>query len=537
MHIHRINQIPHPGMYLAFSIPLHRILRSSRPGQLLRISKLPATMHLHRILPGRLPMILSPRLVSALLPVLLTMIFLSSCMDDDAWYEMNDLQVRADTSLDRSISRQTGVFVLNEGNFMYDNASLDYYLIDSMQHLGDVFYRTNGTPLGDVAQSMVIRDSLGYIVVNNSSKIYVININTFEFAGKITGLTSPRHMHFVSDRKAYVSDLYAGAIAIVDPVAMEILGYIDVSNPASPFNQHPTEQFVQLGNRVYTNCWSYDNTILVIDAETDRVTDSVKVPLQPNSMVADRFGKLWVLCDGGFEGNPAGHEVPALVRIDPELLEITATFEFGLNDQPTELHINGTGDTLYFLNRHLYRHIVTSDTPPEKVLESSYTKSISKTPPRKSLESSYANSLAAAPNKKNLERSYARSTSTAPSEGNPEITSSISTAAQSGATSTRLSPPSKIPPQKSLESTCAKSASGPTAEKLLESPATIATSATLATGGFYGLGIDPYSGDIYLGDAIDQVQRGVVYRYKADITVIDTFRTGINPGFFCFRPE
>ncbi|MDF1571951.1 MAG: YncE family protein [Bacteroidales bacterium] len=378
-------------------------------------------------------MILSPRLVSALLPVLLTMIFLSSCMDDEAWYEMNDLQVRYDTTLNNAISRQTGVFVVNEGNFMYDNASLSYYLIDSMQHLNDVFYRTNGTPLGDVAQSMVIRDSLGYIVVNNSSKIYVINTNTFEFVGKITGLTSPRHMHFVDAHKAYVSDLYAGAIAIVDPVALEILGYIDVRNPASPFNQHPTEQFVQIGKNVYTNCWSYDNTILVIDSETDQVTDSIKVPLQPNSMVADRFGKLWVLCDGGFKGNPAGHERPALVRIDPALAAIETMYAFGLDDQPTELQINGTGDTLYFLNRHLYRHIATADTPPQKILESTYTKS--------------------------------------------------------------------------------------------------------TVGGFYGLGIDPYSGDIYLGDAIDQVQRGVVYRYKADITVIDTFRTGINPGFFCFRQE
>ncbi len=374
---------------------------------------------------------------------------LSSCMDDDAWYEMNDLQVRYDTSLNNAISRQTGVFVLNEGNFMYDNASLSYYLIDSMQHINDVFYRTNGTPLGDVAQSMVIRDSLGYIVVNNSSKIYVININTFEYVGKITGLTSPRHMHFVDAHKAYVSDLYAGAIAIVDPKKMEIIGYIDVPNPASELNQHSTEQFVQLGKQVYTNCWSYDNTILVIDSETDQVTDSIKVPLQPNSMVADRFGKLWVLCDGGFEGNPAGHEVPALVRIDPELAGIEASYTFGLNDQPTELKINGTGDTLYFLNRHLYRHTITADTPPQKILESSYAKSTSATPP----------------------------------------------------------------------------------QSIMESPA------TLAVGGFYGLGIDPFSGEIYLGDALDQVQRGVVYRYKSDGTVIDTFRTGINPGFFCFRPE
>ena len=435
---------------------------------------------LHHIIPEHV--IRRPFALLVLVPLWM---LLPSCMDDDAWYAMNDLQVQYDTTLNNAISRQTGVFVVNEGNFMYDNASLSYYLIDSMQHLDDVFNRTNGTPLGDVAQSMVIRDSLGYIVVNNSSKIYVINVNTFEFVGKITGLTSPRYMHFVNDNKAYVSDLYAGAISIVDPQQKEIMGYIDVSNPASPFNQHPTEQFVQLGKYVYTNCWSYDNTVLIIDSETDQVTDSIKVPLQPNSMVADRFGKLWVLCDGGFEGNPAGHELPSLVRIDAATMEIETSFKFNLDDQPTELQINGTGDTLYFLNRHLYRHIVTADTQPQKILESPYTKSISE-----------------AYQKKNLH--------------DPGL---ITQTEQSGLKIDGVSSSQKI-----LESTFAKSIS-----------ATPTSSPSI--GGFYGLGIDPYSGDIYLGDAIDQVQRGVVYRYKSDGSVLDTFRTGINPGFFSFKPE
>ncbi len=417
---------------------------------------------------------------------------LPSCMDDDAWYAMNDLQVRADTSLDNAISQQTGVFVLNEGNFMYDNASLSYYLIDSMQYLNDVFYRTNGTPLGDVAQSMVIRDSLGYIVVNNSSKIYVINVNTFEYVGKITGLTSPRYMHFVNDNKAYVSDLSARAIAIVDPQKFEIKGYIDVSNPAAQLNQHSTEQFVQIGNQVYTNCWSYDNTILVIDSETDQVTDSIDVPLQPNSIVADRFGKLWVLCDGGFEGNPAGHEIPELIRIDPATLEIETSFTFSLDDQPAELQINGTGDTLYFLNRHLYRHVVTSGNPPVKIVESSYSKSISVFPPEKILESTYTKSISEASKGRKLDDGNLITSQSQPGLKSPGVSST----------------------QEILE--------------IHQAP---------AIGGFYGLGIDPYTGDIYLGDAIDQVQRGIVYRYKSDGTVIDTFKTGINPGFFCFRPE
>jgi hypothetical protein len=120
------------------------------------------------------------------------------------------------------------------------------------------------------------------------------------------------------------------------------------------------------------------------------------------------------------------------VRINAATRKIEKTIRFGLDENPTELQINGTGDTLYFLNKNIYRHMVLSDRPPELFIESPYTSTL--------------------------------------------------------------------------------------------------------TGGFYGLGVDPFSGEIYLADAIDQVQQGVVYRYKPDGTVVDTFKTGINPSFFCFRP-
>ena len=44
-----------------------------------------------------------------------------------------------------------GLFITNEGNFMYGNASLSYYDIDSMRVENEVFRRTNTIKLGDVA--------------------------------------------------------------------------------------------------------------------------------------------------------------------------------------------------------------------------------------------------------------------------------------------------------------------------------------------------------------------------------------------------
>ncbi len=324
-----------------------------------------------------------------------------------------------------------GIFVVNEGNFMYGNASLTYYDPETRQVIDDVFFHTNALPLGDVAHSMTIRDSLAYVVINNSGRIYIINKNTFEVKGKITGLTSPRYMHFISETKAYVTDLYARSIAVVNPQTRAVSGTISVSNNNSDFYQHATEQMLQYDRFVYTNCWSYDNQILVIDSEMDRVVDSIEVMKQPNSMELDRNNDLWVLCDGGVEGSPYGTEAAGLMRIGAGSTEAELVQGFSPGENPRDLKINGTGDTLYYINGDVYRYAIFGSASPELLVESPY-------------------------------------------EGN-------------------------------------------------------------ILSGFYGLEVDPLSSEIYVADAVDFVQRGMVYRFSPEGIVVDTFRTGIAPGAFCFN--
>jgi len=319
----------------------------------------------------------------------------------------------------------TGLFITNEGMFQYGNATLSYYDPETKQVENEVFYRANAMKLGDVAQSMTIRDGVGWIVVNNSHVIFAIDINTFREVGRITNLSSPRYIHFVSDEKAYVTQIWDNRIFIVNPKRYEITGYIECPNMT--MESGSTEQMVQYGKYVFVNCWSYQNRILKIDTETDRVVDELVVGIQPTSLVMDKNYKLWTITDGGYEGSPYGYEAPSLYCIDAAKFEIEKQFKFKLGDSPSEVQINGEGDKLFWINDDIWAMDVGAD---------------------------------------------------------------------------------RIPVRPFLKYRDTK---------------------------YYGLTVNPRNGDVYVADAIDYQQQGIIYRYRADGEPVDEFYVGVTPGAFCWK--
>lgn len=317
-----------------------------------------------------------------------------------------------------------GVFITNEGNFMYGNATLSYYDADTRTVENEIFARANAMKLGDVAQSMTIRNGIGWVVVNNSGVIFAIDIKTFKEVGRITGFTSPRYIHFLSDEKAYVTQLWDSRICIVNPKEFSITGYITTD---MTFGSGSTEQMVQWGRWVYTNCWSSQNRILVIDTERDEVCDQITVGIQPTSLVLDKYNKIWTLTDGGYEGHPYGYEAPSLYCIDAQTRKVERQFRFSLGDHPSEVQINGTRDTLYFINKSVWQMPVLAERLPVRPFLK------------------YNNTL------------------------------------------------------------------------------------------YYGLTVNPVNSEVYIADAVDYVQRGVVYRYSPQGELIDSFRVGVTPGAFGWR--
>ncbi|WP_139265178.1 YncE family protein [Bacteroides ihuae] len=357
-----------------------------------------------------------------------SLIFLvSGCMNYGPITE-EDFNTSGDSIKEDSIISDTitgkGLFITNEGNFTYGNASLSYYDTETKKIEREVFARSNAQKLGDVAQSMTIHKGIGWIVVNNSGVIFAININTFKEVGRITGFTSPRYIHFLSDEKAYVTQIWDRRICIVNPKTYKITGYIDTPMKVG---SESTEQMVQYGKYVFTNCWSYNNKILVIDTETDQVYNSIEVGIQPTSLVIDKNNKIWTVTDGGYKGSPYGYETPSLYRIDAATQKVEKQFRFKLGEHPSEVQLNGTRDTLYFINNDIWRLPVTAERFPVKSF---------------------------IPNKNTI---------------------------------------------------------------------------------YYGLTVNPINSEIYIADAIDYVQSGVILRYSSDGVQTDEFKVGIIPGAFCWR--
>ena len=246
-----------------------------------------------------------------------------------------------------------GVFIVNEGNYRSGNGSLSFYSYDSSKIFNDLFYSINGRPLGDVPNSMAIRGNNAYIVVNNSGKIEVTDQATLISKATITGLISPRNISFINDYKAYVSSLYSDSVAIINLTDNSISGYINL--------RRSSEMIAIIGNKAFISYWTEGKEIMVVNTDNDKVVDSIEVGIEPESMTFDKYGMLWVLCNGGW----ARQNYAELVEINTSTNYVEKTLVFPTKDaSPSCLKIDGNGQTLYYIDNGVRKMDISSTEIP-----------------------------------------------------------------------------------------------------------------------------------------------------------------------------
>ena len=256
--------------------------------------------------------------------------FLVSCVKDKPQEPVNNaVAINSDKSL----------LVINEGNYGWGNASISLYDPSTNAIIADYFKQQNsGLALGDVCQSITKYNSKYYIVMNNSNKISVVNASDFSKIATITGFNSPRYLLPITYNKAYVSDLYASSIQIVDLNNNTISGAIPCMKG--------TEEMVLIYNKAFI-INNNSNYCYVASTSSDIITDSLFVGKEASGIMVDKNAKVWILT----KGSSSSAQAPKLIRVNPVSLSVEQTLLFNAIDSPWRLCINKTRDTLYYLNK------------------------------------------------------------------------------------------------------------------------------------------------------------------------------------------
>ncbi|OAQ38129.1 hypothetical protein A5893_15105 [Pedobacter psychrophilus] len=237
-----------------------------------------------------------------------TIIF--SCSKDDSISELPEIR--------------SGFYILNEGGFNSNNASLDYYNFENASLTSSLFAQKNKRGLGDTGNDAQIYGSKMYIVVNASNTVEVINAKTalsikqLDFKNNGKG-RQPRYIVF-NKNKAFVSS-YDGTVAVIDTASLVIEKFITVGrNP---------EQMAIANNKIYVansgglDYPNYDKTVSVIDLNTLTEIKKIPVVINPGGVAATADGRIYVKSTGDYD-----KIMPSLTIIDSKTDEVKSTKEF-----------------------------------------------------------------------------------------------------------------------------------------------------------------------------------------------------------------
>jgi YVTN family beta-propeller protein len=258
---------------------------------------------------------------------------------------------------------QTGIFVVNEGNFLDADGTISFVSPSSGEVTQDLFGTINsGRALGDVVQSMTVEGDFAYIVVNNSNKMEVVNANTFEASYTIANLKLPRYFAALNG-KGYVTEWVnfsdPGRVSVIDLQSQTVTGTIATD--------YGSENIIAANGKLYVSN-NFTTTVSVIDPSSASVVKTIDVGDSPADLVIDGQKKVWVACSGGYDQNFNPLNNGKLVQIDPASNSVLKTIELGINFGGN-LAINKAGNQLfYYKGKSVYRVNTTDTAAPTSAL-------------------------------------------------------------------------------------------------------------------------------------------------------------------------
>lgn len=196
----------------------------------------------------------------------------------------------------------TGVYVLNEGIFNANNASLSRFNFEDSLVEKKCFYNANNRGLGDTGSDLAIYGSKMYIVVNVSSQVEVVDATTCKSLKQIPFFDGnkprqPRKVAF-SGSNAFVCS-FDGTVAVIDTTTLEVTKFITVGR--NPDGIAAAYGKIWVSNSGGLNFPNYDDTISVIDPVS--LTEEKKIVAGPNpyTILPDSHGEMYVISRGNYD--------------------------------------------------------------------------------------------------------------------------------------------------------------------------------------------------------------------------------------------
>lgn len=194
-----------------------------------------------------------------------------------------------------SAARQV-VLVANEGNFTEGNGSLTWFVPGEETTWQKRFEQVNQRPLGGIIQSITRSDTHLYIVTNSPNKIEKVSLPDMTHEQTLNlddPAITPVRIVLTEEGHGYVSSLYDHSVYRVNLTTMTL----DPDPIAT--GENPQDLLLSDGNLfVANNGFGNDETLTVIDTETDQATETLTVGPGPLQMELDHSGRLWVLSAG-----------------------------------------------------------------------------------------------------------------------------------------------------------------------------------------------------------------------------------------------
>lgn len=218
------------------------------------------------------------------------------------------------------------VYVLNEGGYGQNNASLSQVDLETGAVTNDLFSKVNGEPLGDTANDILVTGDRIIMAVNGSNLIQFCNSE----CRAVAAVEVPSCRKMATDGKYLYVTSYAGdgTVYKIDLSTYKVVSTAKVGYEPEGIAIYGGKLYVaNSGGYAYLGTHGYEDTISIVDAasmETVKTVECGMFNLYGAFLQNSKYPQyILVNAAGDYMSNPAGSFI-----FDCESEKVAATYDF-----------------------------------------------------------------------------------------------------------------------------------------------------------------------------------------------------------------